>query len=215
MHQGMNTQKQVDGVITSWNADRGFGLIRPDNGGEDIFVHIKDCAALGDSPQTRQRVFFEIDVGHQGKVRAVRVRPVRSALNVGTVSLFLIPVFAIGLALAYVWAQPPEWLWWWYAGACVVTLIMYARDKRAAQRGDWRTPESTLHGLALLGGWPGALLAQQWLRHKSTKAEFRAVFWGTVVLNVTGLVMLVSPELQHHLLGEAALTLIQAMKSLP
>ena len=193
MHQGMNTQKQVDGVITSWNADRGFGLIRPDNGGEDIFLHIKDCAALGDSPQTRQRVSFEIDVGHQGKVRAVRVRPVRSALNVGTVSLFLIPVFAIVLALAYAWAQPPEWLWWWYAGACVVTLIAYARDKRAAERGDWRTPESTLHVLALLGGWPGALLAQQWLRHKSTKAEFRAVFWGTVGLNKVGFLVLASP----------------------
>lgn len=200
MPQGMSPQKRFDGVITSWKDDRGFGFIRPDNGGEDIFVHIKACSALGDPPQTRRRVSFEIDVGPQGKVRAVRVRPVRSALHAGTVSLFLIPVFAIGLALAYVWAQPPEWLWW-YAGACVVTLIMYARDKRAAQRGDWRTPESTLHGLALLGGWPGALLAQQWLRHKSTKAEFRAVFWGTVVLNVTGSVMLVSPELQHLLLG--------------
>ncbi len=50
-----------------------------------------------------------------------------------------------------------------------------------------------MHTLALAGGWPGALLAQQWLRHKSAKQEFRAVFWATVVLNVAGLVLLCSP----------------------
>lgn len=80
-----------------------------------------------------------------------------------------------------------------YAAASVVTFIAYALDKSAAKRGGWRTRESSLHALALVGGWPGALLAQQFLRHKSTKAEFRAVFWLTVVLNVAGLVWLSSP----------------------
>ena len=66
-------------------------------------------------------------------------------------------------------------------------------DKAAAQAGRWRTSEATLHLLALAGGWPGALLAQHWLRHKSAKRAFRAVFWVTVVLNVTGLVVVCSP----------------------
>jgi uncharacterized membrane protein YsdA (DUF1294 family) len=56
-----------------------------------------------------------------------------------------------------------------------------------------KTPESNLHLLALAGGWPGALFAQQFLRHKSAKAEFRGTFWVTVVLNVTGFVVLCSP----------------------
>jgi uncharacterized membrane protein YsdA (DUF1294 family) len=47
--------------------------------------------------------------------------------------------------------------------------------------------------LALAGGWPGALLAQQVLRHKSTKREFRQVFWATVLLNVVGFIVLASP----------------------
>jgi uncharacterized membrane protein YsdA (DUF1294 family) len=47
--------------------------------------------------------------------------------------------------------------------------------------------------MALLCGWPGALLAQQVLRHKSAKGEFRAVFWVTVVLNTGALVVLASP----------------------
>jgi uncharacterized membrane protein YsdA (DUF1294 family) len=33
------------------------------------------------------------------------------------------------------------------------------------------------------GGWPGAVLAQQWLRHKSSKAAFRARFRVTVIVN--------------------------------
>ena len=57
-------------------------------------------------------------------------------------------------------------------------------DKSAARSGGWRTQESTLHGLSLIGGWPGALIAQQVLRHKSRKEEFRFVFWLTVVINV-------------------------------
>jgi len=47
--------------------------------------------------------------------------------------------------------------------------------------------------LALAGGWPGALLAQQLLRHKSTKVEFRKVFWGTVIINVAGFALWCSP----------------------
>jgi uncharacterized membrane protein YsdA (DUF1294 family) len=77
--------------------------------------------------------------------------------------------------------------------ASLLAFLAYALDKSAARRGAWRTSEGTLHMLAVVGGWPGALLAQQLLRHKSTKAEFRAVFWFTVVLNVTGFVVLCSP----------------------
>ena len=82
------------------------------------------------------------------------------------------------------------WIALLYLGASVFTFAAYARDKTAARRGDWRTRESTLHLLALAGGWPGALLAQQVLRHKSVKAGFRAVFWSTVVLNVAGFLFL-------------------------
>jgi uncharacterized membrane protein YsdA (DUF1294 family) len=72
-------------------------------------------------------------------------------------------------------------------------FFVYAIDKSAARRGAWRTPEKTLHGLALAGGWPGALVAQRVLHHKSSKATFRTVFWATVVINVFAFVVLVSP----------------------
>lgn len=80
-----------------------------------------------------------------------------------------------------------------YAIASIVTFAVYAADKSAARRRAWRTRESTLHLLALAGGWPGALVAQKVLRHKSAKAGFRKVFWVTVFLNVAGVLLLSSP----------------------
>lgn len=103
------------------------------------------------------------------------------------------------LVLAVVWAAiawqwgVPHWVGGVYVGLSLWSFVMYAYDKRQAQTGGWRTPESSLHAVALLGGWPGALLAQQWLRHKSSKLPFRRVFWATVVLNMLAFIVLLSP----------------------
>lgn len=75
----------------------------------------------------------------------------------------------------------------------LITFVVYAIDKRAAQKGSWRTPEANLHVLALLGGWPGAMIAQQALRHKSKKTSFRVVYWITVILNSMAVVWLLTP----------------------
>lgn len=62
-----------------------------------------------------------------------------------------------------------------------LSYAVYAADKRAAQQGRRRVPERILHLLVLLGGWPGALLAQQRLRHKTAKPRFLIVFWLTTL----------------------------------
>jgi uncharacterized membrane protein YsdA (DUF1294 family) len=74
-----------------------------------------------------------------------------------------------------------------YVAASVLVLALYARDKAAARQGQRRTRERTLHAVALLGGWPGALLAQDLFRHKTSKTVFQAMFWCTVLLNCGGL----------------------------
>ena len=86
-----------------------------------------------------------------------------------------------------------------YVVLSLITFVAYAFDKSAAQRGAWRTSESTLHLMSLLGGWPGALVAQESLRHKSRKESFRAAFWVTVVVNVVAFGWLHTPD------GRAAL----------
>jgi uncharacterized membrane protein YsdA (DUF1294 family) len=63
-------------------------------------------------------------------------------------------------------------------------FVAYGLDKRRASNGSRRVPEGTLHLLALLGGWPGALLGQRQFRHKTQKVPFRIVFWVAVALHV-------------------------------
>lgn len=193
------------GIIKSWNDERGFGFIAPHHGGEEIFVHIKAFADPRGRPQPAQQVTFEVQVGAQGKKRAVNVECVHSPRQAasrapreaparwGAASLLALPVLLVVLVAAYLLGHPPRWTLWAYPALSALTFVVYACDKSAARQGGWRTSERTLHLLAFLGGWPGALVAQQVLRHKSSKAEFRAVFWGTVALNIVAVVFLASP----------------------
>ncbi|MGN2413252.1 DUF1294 domain-containing protein [Pseudomonas syringae] len=68
-------------------------------------------------------------------------------------------------------------------GMSLLAFVLYRRDKRQAGIGGQRTPENVLHTLELLGGWPGALLAQQVFRHKTRKVSFQVVFWLIVVVH--------------------------------
>ena len=87
----------------------------------------------------------------------------------------------------------PGWVTALYLGVSAICYLAYATDKAAARAGRWRVSESSLLALGLLGGWPGAIIAQQVLRHKSAKTRFQIVFWGTVALNVAAFVVFSSP----------------------
>ncbi len=200
---------RFEGSLTTWNDERGFGFITPDSGGDDVFVHIKSIAGLKDRPALAQRLSFEVELGPQGKKRAKNVLPARTARPArrkpaspaqwGTATLLAIPGFMLlYAAVAFLW-RPPAYVALAYAVMSLVTFFAYANDKSAARKEEDRTPESHLHLLSLACGWPGALLAQQLKRHKSNKAEFRAVFWTTVILNVAGFVLLCSPLLRPYL----------------
>jgi uncharacterized membrane protein YsdA (DUF1294 family) len=67
----------------------------------------------------------------------------------------------------------------------IVAFFFYGFDKQRAKIGGRRVPEQTLHILAFLGGWPGALLAQRILRHKTQKISFRIAFWIVVILHLS------------------------------
>lgn len=83
--------------------------------------------------------------------------------------------------------------------ASVVAYILYAIDKTAAMEGSWRVSENTLHMAALLFGWPGALIAQNRLRHKTKKKSFRAYFWLMVMLNLAGIAWIHTPPGNNQL----------------
>ncbi|MCF7532810.1 DUF1294 domain-containing protein [Pseudomonas petrae] len=70
-----------------------------------------------------------------------------------------------------------------YGLMSVVAFALYGYDKKQARHSGQRTPERLLHAAELLGGWPGALLAQQVFRHKTRKFSYQWVFWLIVLLH--------------------------------
>ncbi len=189
------------GVLAEWNDERGFGFV--EDAGRRTFVHISAFDAAGGRPQSGDFVQFELGTSADGRPCAVRARRTctlrghadRRGAHRGPVALVaFVPVLALA---AYLWFAvavrgTSVWVPLAYLGLSVAAYLLYATDKRAAVRGAWRTPESTLQLVALLGGWPGAVVAQQVLRHKNRKTSFQVVFWLAVLANVLVLLALTS-----------------------
>ncbi|APA71459.1 MULTISPECIES: DUF1294 domain-containing protein [unclassified Janthinobacterium] len=97
-------------------------------------------------------------------------------------------LFAILYLLATFFFHIPVLVALVYGVLSLCCFIAYALDKAAAREGRWRTSERTLLLLGLCCGWPGAVLAQQWLRHKSGKRAFRVLFWLSVAINIAAFV---------------------------
>jgi uncharacterized membrane protein YsdA (DUF1294 family) len=96
-------------------------------------------------------------------------------------------LFLALLVVLRVLGELPTLLLAGYVVLSAVAFALYGADKSAAKRGTWRISESTLHTVALLGGWPGALVGRQVFRHKTVKQPFRTVFWVTVIVNCVAL----------------------------
>jgi len=190
---------RIEGKIMSWNDEKGFGFIRPNDGGKKIFVHIKALSNRNRRPEINELVTYSLSTDKQGRPCAAEVLladgqlPLKTKQQNGSLSVIVAALFFIILGVSVLTARIPPWILVLYLVASLFTFIMYALDKSAAQKGTWRTQESTLHLLSLAGGWPGALVAQQKLRHKSRKQPFRFVFWVTVTLNCGALGGLFTP----------------------
>ena len=190
---------RIKGKITHWNPDKAYGFITPASGAKEVFVHVKAFADGSVTPAVGQLVAFSPGTDRQGRPCAVRVTlgserpPGAIGRNDALLWSLVAGVFLLVVVLAAAGGLLPASVAVFYLGLSAFAYAVYASDKSAARTGLWRTPENRLHVLALLGGWPGALIAQQVLRHKSRKASFRFTFWVTVVLNCAALAWLFTP----------------------
>jgi uncharacterized membrane protein YsdA (DUF1294 family)/cold shock CspA family protein len=191
------------GRLTEWNDDRGFGFVSSLAGDSRAFVHISEFPHESRRPVALDLLTYETQRDERGRLQACEVRflaPVAAAhhgrsiheppdsdsfeipmqIPLATLGAFLLlglvlrGALAVGLLVGYLTVSG-------------LTYVAYAMDKSAAQRGRFRTQESALHLLELVGGWPGALLAQRRLRHKTRKRTYQFAFWMIVILNLVAL----------------------------
>lgn len=199
------------GRIEQWNDARGYGFVRPleSQAGDAAraFVHVRTIARAGRRPAEGDLIRYRTERDAQGRLNAVEVsfvnaeamrrqaqargearaasrrRRTGAGLEAGA-RRGVLALAVAALAGGWLLGEWPGAVPLWYAAMSLVSFLSYRHDKVAAERGRWRTPERSLHLLDLAGGWPGGLLAQQVLRHKSSKPAFRVAFWITVALNI-------------------------------
>jgi uncharacterized membrane protein YsdA (DUF1294 family)/cold shock CspA family protein len=180
---------RYQGKLTNWKDEEGFGFVAPNGGGRQVFVHIKSFSNRQRRPTGNELVTYELTVDSKGRAQGENVAfvgdstPRASTPGPGIGSLTFAALFLAFVTGAAVSGRLPFAVIVLYLVASAVAFCAYALDKSAARNDGWRTRESTLHVFGLAGGWPGALLAQKLLRHKSQKQSFKIVFWVTVILN--------------------------------
>ncbi|HVI57756.1 MAG TPA: cold shock and DUF1294 domain-containing protein [Luteimonas sp.] len=195
---------RLAGRITDWSDDKGFGFVVPNGGGERAFVHINEFQRGSRRPLAGDQVSYLPCKDSRGRLQAREVRHAGQKIEPRQQSSRFPRTF-VGIGALAVAAGTaviglvPLWIPAVYVSLSGVSWLMYRSDKVAAQRGFRRTPESSLHLVDVLGGWPGALIAQQQLRHKTIKQPFQSMFWITAMLNVAATGWLISSGLASGL----------------
>jgi len=192
---------RYQGKITDWKDDKGFGFVTPNGGGPRVFIHIKAFSNRQRRPVGNELVTYAITSDVRGRPQGVDISfvgdrtssPPKTPPGPGTGALIFAAAFLAFVVGTVATGKLPFVVFLAYFVASCVAYLAYFLDKAAALKGQWRTPEMTLHFFSLVGGWPGAMLAQQTLRHKTQKRSFQATYWVTVVLNCVILGWLLSP----------------------
>lgn len=167
----------MKGRISEWNYERGFGYLEHE--GRRVFLHIRDFKERHKQPEDGDVIHFVMGADKQGRPCAqqavhandggrFRVWPILAVAG-----LLALPGYAVFHVAGLIGVK---WAGGWILLVSGVTFVLYAFDKSRAKSGGWREPERLMHLAELIGGWPGAFLAQRWLRHKSSKGPYQFVF---------------------------------------
>jgi uncharacterized membrane protein YsdA (DUF1294 family)/cold shock CspA family protein len=166
--------------IAEWNHEKGYGFLQVGKG--RLFLHRRDFAEHHKRPAVGDVIRFLPGQDAQGRTCATKAVHVNDGGRITPLAIVLLACLLVLPAIA-LHRHGADWRW---AGAVVLVMGTisygcYALDKGRARKKAWRISENGLHLTELLGGWPGAFLAQRRLRHKCSKKSYQFVFWLIVV----------------------------------
>lgn len=208
MQNNARTGTIYHGNIVYWNDQKGYGFIATGEDEPNTFFHISTFLSADQRPQKGDAVSFtRQSEGEKPSAERVVLRDNENTLTeppetdkpaekpfkaegiiyiLADISFFILLASAnITIALTC-------------AIISVLTVALYSYDKHAAIFERQRIPEASLHLAALLGGWPGALIARPLLRHKTRKTRFILFFWMSIVVNISALYALIWYLSKHN-----------------
>lgn len=192
------------GHIVKWDDEKGFGFIQSGAEDKQVFFHIKAFHYTKLRPKEGQLVSFYCNK----PISEARQQAVRVVLSEHEEWLYCDVPYEMGEADDKVKRLLPAvpivgaYFYWvytlslitalFYALISLIAMTCYHTDKCAALQNATlskseqkrRIPESTLHFIGLIGGWPGGLLARVICNHKTSKQNFIAMFWLVVLANI-------------------------------
>jgi len=106
-------------------------------------------------------------------------------------ALIMLIIWLVFLMIGYGFYALSPWVIGLFIGINLLSFIITWYDKRIATQNQTspqtqrnRISEKTLYIYALIGGWPAAIVAQQYFRHKTQKNAFKYRFWLSIVINI-------------------------------
>jgi uncharacterized membrane protein YsdA (DUF1294 family)/cold shock CspA family protein len=187
------------GTLVMWNDTKGFGFIRPNQADEDFFIHISNFKkGLTRRPEIGDEVQFREAEGPGKKRVSYALIPALIETDTASVAQFelnprqrswltnvlIITPLVLSSYLLLMAKNPVPFFSYFILS--LLTMILYGKDKANAATRKWRVPESYFHILELMGGWPGALIAQNDFRHKTRASTYLWILRGIIAIHLMG-----------------------------
>jgi uncharacterized membrane protein YsdA (DUF1294 family)/cold shock CspA family protein len=201
---------RYQGKIIKWHDDKGYGFVRATSDSKDVFVHISDIRHLNKRPEINELVSYELMNDDRGRSRATNVAYQTSSTSIKSIEkptklnsafLMFILIFFTLVTERTLKGFLPVTFTLIVIGSNLLLFLYYYQDKTSAIKKTWRTPESTLHWLSLIGGWPSAYVAQKLFNHKHKKQSFEVSYKLTVLINSSALMLYTMPYLENMLIS--------------
>lgn len=214
---------QLSGTVVYWHDDKGYGFVVCEQTTEKLFFHIRDNTQRNLRPQNGDRLQFSLQQDHKGRNIAAPWQFISANTNTNTnqiaatrsklklagerdiahtnyIALIFRIIVLVAVILGLLFGKLLYVLPLLYIEASLFTYWLYKADKDAAiARHGSRLTEESLQLFSLIGGWPGAYIAQQKLAHKRSKRSFRREFALVILGNSLLIICLLSPWGQQFL----------------